>query len=81
MDQLQQELRTLVAELGEIPPDFDGKANLYLDLGVPSMKAMQLLMDLEDKYGVRIPDDQFVDAVSLEKLTALISGLMAEKSA
>ena len=81
MDTLQQELRQLVAELGEIPTDFDATANLYLDLGVPSVKAMQLLMDLEDRFDVRVPDDQFVEAVTLHKLTEMMRTLMAEKPA
>lgn len=79
--QLEEELRQMVAEIGEIAPAFDSHANFYLDLGVPSMKAMQLLMQLEDKYGVQVPDDQFVEATSLQTLTAMMAQLQAGKAA
>lgn len=79
--QLEEELRQLVAEIGEIAPAFDSQANFYLDLGVPSMKAMQLLMQLEDKYGVQVPDDQFVEATSLKSLTAMMAQLQTGKAA
>ena len=78
---LEAELRQLVAAIGEIPPSFDPNANFYLDLGVPSMKAMQLLMELEEKYGVPVPDDEFVEATSLTSLTAMMSRLGAGKAA
>ena len=79
--QLEDELRQMVAEIGEIAPAFDAQANFYLDLGVPSMKAMQLLMQLEDRYGVQVPDDQFVEATSLKSLTAMMAQLGAGKAA
>ena len=79
--QLEDELRQMVAEIGEIAPAFDPQANFYLDLGVPSMKAMQLLMQLEDRYGVQVPDDQFVEATSLKSLTAMMAQLGAGKAA
>lgn len=75
--QLRDGLRRMVAEIGEIPADFDPHLNLYLDLGVPSAKAMQLLMELEDRYGVRVPDDEFVEATSLDSLAAMMERLVS----
>jgi len=77
MSEIKEKLRTLVTEVGGLPPGFDSAANLYLDLGVPSMKAMQLLIELEERFGVSVPDEEFVDAVSLDALTALIQRLTA----
>jgi len=72
---MEQELRQIVAEVCGIDPDFDRSAHLYFALGVPSVKAMMLLMVLEERYEIQVPDDQFVEAVSLEKLTAMVEGL------
>ncbi len=72
---MKLELRQLLTELASLPEGFDERANLYDDLGMPSMKAMELLMALEDRYGLSIPDDEFVDATSLEKLSTLIERL------
>lgn len=72
---MQEKLRLLLVEVCQLPPDFDSAANLYFELGVPSVKAMELLMELEERFEVQVPDDQFVEAVSLEKLTAMMEGL------
>ena len=75
MDILKSELRQLLVELASLPKDFDEKADLYSDLGVPSMKAMELLMALEERYAVSVPDEQFVEATSLERLAGMMHGL------
>jgi acyl carrier protein len=75
LDILKSELRQLLVELASLPKDFDEKADLYSDLGMPSMKAMELLMALEDRYAVSVPDEQFIEATSLERLAGMIHGL------
>ncbi|MBV9158310.1 MAG: acyl carrier protein [Acidobacteriaceae bacterium] len=75
-DQLNEELRSIVAGVGGISPDFDSKAHLYNDLGVPSVKALHLLLTLEERYGISIDDDEFVEATSLDSLRALIARLL-----
>jgi acyl carrier protein len=65
-------LRELICEHGALAPDFDPTANLYLDLGLPSMKAMLLLAEIEDKFGVAVPDDDYV-------LAALVGRLVSER--
>jgi acyl carrier protein len=72
---MEQELRRILVEVCGIAPDFDRTAHLYFALGVPSLKAMLLLMVLEERFGVQVPDEQFVEAVTLEKLTAMVEGL------
>jgi acyl carrier protein len=79
MNDSKTQLRQLISEAGGLDPAFDGTANLYLDLGLPSMKAMQLLMDIEEKFGVAVPDDDFVGAGSLDELAALVDRLVAAR--
>lgn len=71
-ENLESQLRTLISEVGSLPSDFSPTADFYSDLGMPSVKAMQLLLELEDRLGVSIPDENFVEATTLERLTALI---------
>ena len=75
LEALKSELRQLVAKIGSLDLGFDENADLYTDLGMPSVKAMELLVALEDRYGLRVPDDEFVEAVSLERLVAMIKKL------
>lgn len=56
-----------------LPSDANADADLYLDLGVASFHALQLL---QESFSVSIPDDQFVEATSLNKLTSMMSNLI-----
>jgi len=75
LETLKLELRHLLIELASLPEGFDDQANLYSDLGMPSMKAMELLMVLEERYGVSVPDDEFIEATSLDRLAGMLTGL------
>jgi len=75
LETLRVELRQLLTDLASLPEGFDEQANLYSDLGMPSMKAMELLMVLEERYGVSVPDDEFIEATSLDRLAGMLQGL------
>lgn len=75
-DSLENEIRTLISNVGGLAPNFDAQADLYSDLGMASVKAMQLLMELEDRFGVSIPDEDFVQATTLSSVHGLISRLL-----
>jgi acyl carrier protein len=75
LETLRVELRQLLTDLASLPEGFDEQANLYSDLGMQSMKAMELLMVLEERYGVRVPDDEFIEATSLDRLAGMLQGL------
>ena len=68
METLKGELRQMLTEVAYLPEGFDEKAHFYEDLGMPSMKAMELLLALEERFGVSVPDEQFTEAVSLQLL-------------
>jgi len=74
---LERELREIVVEVGGLPPDFNPSAHLYNDLGMASVKALRLLVALEERYSVQIDDAEFVEAYSLNNLQALMSRLIA----
>ena len=80
MDPIQTKVRAIVAEISNISPDMPADANLYLDLGVASVHALQLLTELEEQFGVAIPDDRFVEATSITELTALMASLLGERA-
>ena len=56
LNTLEEELVVLIRErLLETPPEFSATSNLY-DAGLDSMAIMQLLLLIEEKYGVMLPD-------------------------
>lgn len=76
MSQLETELRQIVSTVGEIPTGFPGNADFYRDLHLASFKSVDLLMALEERYKVTIPDDQYIEATTLQSLTAMMRGLL-----
>jgi len=78
MESTKERLHGLLVELCGLPADFKQDADLYLDLGVPSVKAMQLLMELEERFQVSIPDDQFVEATTFKGLEAMMERLQGQ---
>jgi acyl carrier protein len=76
MDTTQKKVREIVASVTGLPSDVAADANLYLDLGVASVHALQLLAELERQFGVSVPDDEFVEATSIAQLTTMMSELL-----
>jgi len=72
---VEADVRKIVTGISGISENADSQADLYLDLGVASVHALQLLTELEDHFGIQIPDDQFVEATSIAKLSELVNAL------
>ena len=75
---LERQLLTLISErLLDTPPGFGTDSNLY-EAGLDSMGIMQLLLLLEQEYGVVIPDDD----LTRHKLSAVrhLAQLILERS-
>jgi acyl carrier protein len=72
MSDIEKIIREIVAAISGLPPNMPGHSNLYLDLGVASLQALQLLRSLEERFNLNVPDEEFVDATSIDALTLLI---------
>jgi len=75
MDQTETRIRQLLHEIAAIPLDAPAGADLYLELGVASVHALELLGALETRFGLPVPDDDFVEATSISGLTDLMNSL------
>ena len=69
---IDEQLRKVIAEITALPANISGSADLYADLGVASIKAIQLLMAIEERFEISVPDDQFIEATSVDSLARLI---------
>jgi acyl carrier protein len=72
---IETDIKQIVSDISGLPVDSDIHANLYADLGVASIHALQLLTQLEDHFGVPIPDDEFIQATSIAQLASMVKGL------
>ena len=74
--EIERSIRTIIVAVSGLSEHADADADLYLVLGMASVHALALLTELEERFGVPIPDDQFVEATSIAKLTATLSALL-----
>jgi acyl carrier protein len=80
MTDTESRVREIVSKIAELPTDIPTDANLYLDLGVASVHAMHLLLELEERFDVSVPDEDFVEATSVALLAAMVDRLRAEQA-
>lgn len=52
------------------------ESNLMHDLDADSIEAVEIIMSIEDEYGVEIPEDAIADIVSVQDLVDFIEGHM-----
>lgn len=66
-------IRRVSKQKGEAPLPVD--ADVFRDLGVESTAALDLLLSIEDEFGVAVPDDAFSSARTVRKMIELIDSL------
>lgn len=75
---LEEKISVIVRRVApHVAPGFDTSADLYRELGVKSIAALDLLLSIEEELGVSIPDEDFGEARSVDKLAALARRLGA----
>ena len=65
-----------VCGISGLQPDQD-----FYDAGVTSVQALPLLMELEDRFEVAIPDDRFIAVRNTRALCAVIAEIKTGSSA
>ena len=71
--QVQSKMRDLlVEELGLDPSKITDEATFEEDLEVDSLGVVELLMALEDEFGVKIPDEEAEDITSVGQAVDMV---------
>ena len=71
------EILTMLARIGGIPnlaPDQD-----FYDAGVSSVSALPLLLEMEERFGLSIPDERFIAARTASDLEKLVDELRKDQ--
>jgi acyl carrier protein len=62
----------LAEELGLDASRIEGPSRLKEDLEADSLHLLELVVDLEDRYGIRIPDDQAEQVETVDQAVDLV---------
>ena len=72
-------IRNLVAQIGEVEIDKVGdETHFSNDLGIDSLRALELMVALEDKFKIRVPEEQLGRFTSVSSLAELVTELQAQ---
>ena len=72
MENLENELKSIIAEITEIEPEkITMEAGFVEDLGMDSMMALEILASIEKKYKIRIPEDKLMSLTNLNETIKL----------
>ncbi|HET6976576.1 MAG TPA: acyl carrier protein [Pyrinomonadaceae bacterium] len=78
MQDHKDEIRHIVAQIGEVEIDKVGdETHFSNDLGIDSLRALELMVALEDKFKIRVPEEQLGRFTSVNNLTELVIELQA----
>jgi acyl carrier protein len=79
-DQLFKEIKKIVADVIEIEEDkFDGETNFVDELEVDSMIALEILVAIEKKYKIKIPEERLESISNLNESVAVAREYIEQK--
>ena len=67
------EVKEILAEQLDIAPEtIEMTSNLQTDLGADSLDAIDIVMSIEDQYGIEVPDSVIENMRSVEDIVSFI---------
>lgn len=74
-----EELRSFVADVLDLDPDvLTDDANFVSELGLDSLKALEVTVALERKYQIKISEDEVRDITSFGDVRDMVSTKLSE---
>jgi acyl carrier protein len=72
---MEESLRKIVAKIAETKPDFALGAQLRDELGVDSVRALEIVFEIEKVFGVSVPEDRYGEVRTFSDLLVLVKSL------
>lgn len=72
-DRLLAEISALIARFAPPGAKIERRTELTSDLSIDSVAAMDLVMEIEDRYGIDVPVNEIADLVSVGDLVDLVA--------
>ncbi|MGH9718799.1 MAG: acyl carrier protein [Bryobacteraceae bacterium] len=72
-EQIRAEVKRLIAEVTErTPEEISDTANFTEELGVDSLMAMEVMVAVDKKYKINIPEDEFAQIRNVDDTVAVV---------
>jgi acyl carrier protein len=80
-DQIRAEIKRLVANVTEREPGEISDTAHYMDeLGVDSLMAMEVMIAVDKKFKIDIPEEEFNKATNVDESVAMVEKWIAERN-
>jgi acyl carrier protein len=79
-DEIRAEVKRLVANVTEREPEEISDTAHYMDeLGVDSLMAMEVMIAVQKKYRVEIPEEEFNKATNVNESVAMVQDWLSKR--
>ena len=79
-EEIRKEVRRLVAEITERSPEEVSDTALFLeDLGIDSLMAIEMLVAVDKKYRIQVPEEEFATIRNVNDAVTLVERHLAAK--
>lgn len=79
---LEEELKQLISKvIGKSPDELKPEADFWKDLGVDSIKAIEMVVAIEKQYKIAIREEQIPKISNLREVAALVRQALEKKEA
>jgi len=80
-DEIRKEVRRLVAEITERSPEEVSDSALFQeDLGIDSLMAIEMLVAVDKKYRIQVPEEEFAEIKNVNDAVTLVERHLAAKN-
>ena len=80
-EEIRKEVRRLVAEITERGPEEISDTALFVeDLGIDSLMAIEMLVAVDKKYRIQIPEEEFGQIKNVNDAVKIVQRHLAEAS-
>jgi len=78
MSNVEEQVYAIVGRIAKKEPaDLTPSLNLTADLGIDSPRALELLCDLEEQFGLEVPEDAVGKIETIEDILQLVKRLQS----
>ncbi len=74
---MEKTLRDIVSKIAETSADFPPTASLRDDLSVDSVRALELVFEVEKEFSIKVPEGRYGEVRTFQDLVALIGSIKA----